>query len=62
MKHDIHIYFKGIEEPELFENIDDFEPNKGGKFLFLYADCDTGVEWYIPLENLLYFQIDYKGK
>ena len=57
---DINVYYKGIEEPELFENIDSFEPNKGNKFLFLFANCGNGVEWYLPLENILCFSIDYK--
>lgn len=56
----IHVYYKGVEEPELFENITDFETNKDNKFLFLFADSGNGIEWYLPLENILYLQIDYK--
>ena len=56
----INITYKNIEEPELFENMDSFEPDKGGKFLFLYADVGNGLEWYLPLENILCFEIDYK--
>ena len=55
----INVIFKNIEEPELFENMDSFEI-KNGKFLFLYATCGAGLEWYLPLENILYFHIEYK--
>ena len=56
----INVIFKeNIEEPELFENMDGFEI-KNGKFLFLYANCNTELEWYLPLENILYFQIEYE--
>jgi len=57
---DINVSYKGTEEPELFENIDSFEPNKGNKFLFLFANSGNGIEWYLPLENIECFQIDYK--
>ena len=58
-KMNINVVFKNIEEPELFENIDSFEI-KNGKFLFLYADVGNGLEWYLPLENILCFEIDFK--
>jgi hypothetical protein len=57
---DIHVDYRDIEEPELFENITSFEANKDNKFLFLFADLGNGIEWYLPLENILCFQIDYK--
>ena len=60
MSIDVDVCFKNVEEPEKFENMDGFEIVKGGKFLFLYADCGNGLEWYLPLENILSFQIDYK--
>ena len=59
-KMDIHIYFKGVDEPEVFENMDEFDANKGGKFLYLYADCGAGLEWYILHDSILYFEIEYK--
>ena len=58
MPIDVDVYFKNIEEPEKFENMDGFEIKS--KFLFLFADCGNGLEWYLPLENILSFQIDYK--
>lgn len=61
-KMDIHVCFKGVDEPEVFENMTEFEVNKGDKFLYLFADCGAGLEWYIPLENVLSFEIDYKGE
>jgi len=57
---DILICFKGIEEPEEFENMTDFEIIKDGKFLFLSTDID--MEYYIPLANVMWFQINYGGK
>jgi len=61
MMLDINVSYKGVEEPELFENIDSFEPNKDNRFLFLFADISgNGVEWYLPLENILCFSIEYK--
>ena len=56
----INVCYKNVDEPEEFENIDSFEIVKGGKFLFLYADVGNGLEWYLPLENILCFEIDYK--
>ena len=61
-KMNISVCFKDVEEPEEFENMDSFEIVKGGKFLYLYADCGAGLEWYIPLENVMWFQINYKGE
>ena len=58
-KMDISVSFKDVEEPEEFENMDGFEIVKGGKFLYLTTDID--VEYYILLENVLYFEINYKG-
>ena len=60
LKIDVKISFKDVEEPEEFENMDGFEIVKGGKFLYLTTDID--VEYYIPLENVLYFEINYKGE
>jgi len=57
---DINVSYKGMEEPELFENIDSFESNKDNKFLFLFSNSGNGIEWYLPLENILCFSIDYK--
>ena len=57
-KMNISVSFKNVEESEEFENMDSFEIVKGGKFLYLTTDID--VEWYIPLENVLYFEINYK--
>jgi len=59
-KININIYYKDIEEPVEFENMDSFKIVKGGKFLFLFADLGAGLEYYIPMENVLYFEIDYK--
>ncbi len=56
---DITVYFKNIEEPEEYTNMDKFEI-KSGKFLLLYADLGAGIEWYLPLENILSFEIEYK--
>ena len=58
-KMNINVCFKNIDEPELYENMDGWEIYKG-RFLFLYADCGAGLEWYLPLENILDFQIEYK--
>ena len=60
-KIDVKVCFKDVEEPEEFFNISEFEPSKHGKFLYLYADIGTGLEWYIPLENVNWFEIEYKG-
>ena len=59
---DVNVCFKDVEEPELFENIGSFEIVKGGKFLFLFANVGGGLEWYLPLENVLWFEINYKGE
>lgn len=53
---DINIQFKDEEEPELFENMSDYEIRSR----FLYLSTDIEVEYYIPLENIRWFQIDYK--
>ena len=58
-KINISVSFKNVEEPEEFENMDSFEIVKGGKFLSQTTDID--MEYYIPLENVLYFEINYKG-
>ena len=52
----INIQFKGEEEPDLFENMSDYEIRSR----FLYLSTDIDVEYYISLENILWFQIDYK--
>ena len=57
-KMNISISFKNVEEPEEFANMDSFEIVKGGKFLYLFADCGADLEWYIPLENVLCFEIN----
>ena len=59
-KMNISVSFKNVEEPEEFENMDSFEIVKGGKFLYLTTDID--MEYYIPLENVMWFQINYKGE
>ena len=59
-KCDITVGFKDVEEPKIFENMDDFEVDVGGKFLYLYADID--VEWYILHDKILWFEIAYKGE
>ena len=59
-KMNILVSFKNVEEPEEFENMDSFEIVKGGKFLYLTTDID--MEYYIPLENVMWFQINYKGE
>ena len=59
-KMNISVCFKDVEEPEEFENMDSFEIVKGGKFLYLTTDID--MEYYIPLENVMWFQINYKGE
>ena len=61
-KMNINVSYKGIDEPEEFENMDSFEIVKGGKFLYLFADCGAGLEWYLPLENVLCFEVDYNGE
>ena len=43
-KIDVKVSLKDVEEPEEFFNIDEFEPNKHGKFLYLYADIGAGVD------------------
>ena len=53
---DINIQFKDEEEPELFENMNDYEIRSR----FLYLSTDIEVEYYIPLENIRWFQIDHK--
>jgi len=57
-KININICYRDVEEPMDFENMDSFEIVKGGKFLFLATDID--VEYYIPMENVLYWEINYK--
>ena len=61
-KMNVNICFKNVEEPEEFSNMDSFEIIKGGKFLYLFCDSGAGLEWYVPMENVLYFEIDYKGE
>ena len=57
-KIDVLVCYLGIEDPEEFENMDSFEIVKGGKFLYLTTDID--MEYYIPLANVMWFQINYK--
>lgn len=57
---DINICYRNVEEPMKFENMDSFEIIKDSKFLYMATDID--VEYYIPLENILYFEINYKGE
>jgi len=57
-KININICYRDVEEPMEFENMSSFEIIKGGKFLYMSTDID--VEYYIPMENVLYFEIDYK--
>jgi len=59
-KININICFRDVEEPMEFENMSSFEIVKGGKFLYMSTDID--VEYYVPLENVLYFEINYKGE
>jgi len=59
MKKDVHVCFKNVEEPEVFYGMDEVE--KDGRFLYLYADIGAGVEWFILHDNILYFEIEYKG-
>jgi len=59
-KININICYRDVEEPMEFENMDSFKIVKGGKFLFLFADLGAGLEYYVPMENVLYFEIDYK--
>jgi len=59
-KMNINICFRDVEEPMEFENMSSFEIMKGGKFLYMSTDID--VEYYVPLENVLYFEINYKGE
>ena len=59
-KMNISVSYKNVEETEEFENMDSFEIIKGGKFLYLTTDID--MEYYIPLENVMWFQINYKGE
>jgi len=59
-KMNINICFRDVEEPMEFENMDSFEIVKGGKFLYMSTDID--VEYYVPMENVLYFEINYKGE
>jgi len=59
-KVNINIYYKDVEEPVEFENMDSFKIVKGGKFLFLFANLGTGLEYYVLMENVLYFEIEYK--
>ena len=61
-KIDVNICYRDVEEPMEFENVNSFEIVKGGKFLFLYCDSGAGLEYYVPLENVLYFEINYKGE
>jgi len=59
-KININICYRDVEEPMEFENMSSFEIVKGGKFLYMSTDID--VEYYIPMENVLYFEINYKGE
>jgi len=59
-KMNINICYRDVEEPMEFENMSSFEIVKGGKFLYMSTDID--VEYYIPLENVLYWEINYKGE
>lgn len=61
MKVNIKVYSKDIEELEEFENIDEFEVNKNGKFLYLYSNCGNGLEWYILHDKIFWIEIEYKG-
>jgi len=56
----INICYRDVEEPMEFENMSSFEIVKGGKFLYMSTDID--VEYYVPLENVLYWEINYKGE
>jgi len=56
-KININICYRDVEEPMEFENMSSFEIIKDSKFLYLATDID--VEYYIPLENVLYWEIDY---
>jgi len=59
-KMNINICFRDVEEPMGFENMSSFEIMKGGKFLYMSTDID--MEYYVLLENVLYFEINYKGE
>ena len=59
MKLDILVCYKDIEEPEEFVNMTEFKIIEGGKFLYLTTDIE--MEYYIPLVNVMWFQINYKG-
>jgi len=59
-KININICYRDVEEPMEFENMSSLEIIKDSKFLYLATDID--VEYYIPMENVLYFEIDYKKK
>jgi len=59
-KININICYRDVEEPMDFENMSSFEIVKGGKFLYMSTDID--VEYYVPMENVLYFEINYKGE
>ena len=60
MKIDVLICHRGVEEPEEFVNMTEFEIIEGGKFLYLTTDIE--MEYYIPLVNVMWFQINYKGE
>jgi len=57
-KIDVLVCYKDIEEPEDFVNMEEFEIIKSGKFLYLTSDVD--MKYYIPLANVMWFQINYK--
>jgi len=56
---DVLVCYKGIEEPEEFVNMTVFKIISDGKFLYLSTDIE--MEYYIPLANVMWFQINYKG-
>ena len=60
-KIDVLVCYKDTEEdPEDFENMDSFDIVKGGKFLYLATDID--IEYYVPLANVMWWQVCYKGE
>jgi len=58
MNIDVLVCYKDIEEPEEFENMTEFEIVEGGKFLYLATDIE--MEYYIPLINVMWWQVNYK--
>jgi len=59
LKLDVLVCYKEAEEPEEFTNMVEFEIVKDGKFLYLTTNIE--MEYYIPLINVMWFQINYKG-